>query len=255
MENHYNFKDRKGESFESGSLGEIEIIEYRGTLDCDVLVKNTGDVLKSVSYGNLKAGTVKNPFLPVLFRVGFMGEGFYKSRNDFNEKTKTYNTWKSMLERCYSKNTSYKNISYIKTKVCKEWHNFQNFAKWFEENYIEGFQLDKDILVKGNKIYSPETCCFVPQEINIFFVEKKSNIGVYPVGIHLNKKSGTYITRITNFGKRVTLGSFKVVEEAEKVYFQAKKEYGKKLAEKWKEHITEDVYIILNNCKHCPYSL
>lgn len=247
MENHYNFKDRKGDSFKSGSLGEIEIVEYRSTFDCDILVKSTGDILIGLSYSNLKAGTVRNPFLPILFGVGFMGEGVYKSRDGSNKKTKSYNTWKTMLERCYREERTHRNKMYSETVVCEEWHNYQNFAKWFENNYVEGFQLDKDILKKGDKVYSPETCCFVPQEINIFFIKDRSSIGEYPVGVHLNKKSGTYVTRITNFGKRIALGSFKTIKEAEETYLKAKKEYGSKLAEKWKNFLTEDVYLILNN--------
>ena len=80
-----------------------------------------------------------------------------------------------MLIRCYNKKDLEKNPTYKNTTVCIEWCNFQNFAQWFEKNYIDDWALDKDILVKGNKVYSPETCCFVPREINEVFKNSTSN--------------------------------------------------------------------------------
>ena len=247
---HYNFKDRTGEEIHSPSLGDVKIIAYRGTYDCDILVVDTGHILKNVSYGNIKLGCVRNPFLPVVFGKGFMGQGEYSSRNLDGSRTKEYKAWRGILDRCYRKNRSVKNTSYEGITVCEEWHNFQNFAKWHSENYIEGFQLDKDILSTGVKIYSPETCCFVPQEINIFFIKEPVSVGDYPVGVHLNKRSGSFISRITKFGKRVSLGSYKTIAEAESVYRTAKEQYAKELAEKWKNDIKENVYSVLINFKY-----
>lgn len=248
-EKHYNFKDRTGEEIHSPSLGDVKIIAYRGTYDCDILVIDTEHILKNISYGNIKLGCVRNPFLPVVFGKGFMGQGEYSSLNLDGSKTKEYNAWKVMLERCYRLERSNRNKSYASVIVCEEWHNFQNFAKWFEENYIEGFQLDKDILSTGVKIYSPETCCFVPQEINIFFIKESVNVGNYPVGVHLNKRSGSFISRITKFGKRFSLGSYKTVLEAKEAYDRAKEQYAKELAEKWKDNLNENIYNILINFK------
>lgn len=71
-----------------------------------------------------------------------------------------------MLNRCYNEKCQEKHPSYIECTVCDEWHNFQVFAKWHEENYINGFHLDKDIRIKGNKTYSPSACSFVSQSDN-----------------------------------------------------------------------------------------
>lgn len=78
-----------------------------------------------------------------------------------------------MLERCYSARYQERKPTYKGCSVCDEWLNYQNFAKWYDDNYyeIKGeiMCLDKDILVKGNKIYSPENCVFVPNYINVLF--------------------------------------------------------------------------------------
>ena len=93
-----------------------------------------------------------------------------------------YVIWDNMVQRCKS------HINYTDIVVCEEWLNFSNFTEWMESNYnpetMQGWHLDKDILVKGNKIYSPKTCCFVPQEINKTFTTKKRGVclGVVSVG-------------------------------------------------------------------------
>ena len=82
-----------------------------------------------------------------------------------------------MLERCYSQKTQEKHTTYKECSVSEEWYNFQNFAEWMDKNYnyetMQKWHLDKDILFKGNKIYSPERCAFVPQEINVLFLPVK----------------------------------------------------------------------------------
>lgn len=246
MSGHYNFKDRTGEVIYIQSLGNVRIIEYRGTNDCDIEVVSTGDILRNLRYGNIKIGAVKNLYLPVMFGVGYFGEGDYKSRDEFNEKTIYYNKWRGILERCYRSNRSVKNRSYENSTVCEEWHNFQNFAKWYEENWKpwmdSTWQLDKDILVRDNKIYSPETCCFVPSEINQLLSVKKSNRGKYPPGVTSRKGSKQFQSRVTKYGERVGLGYFNTPEEAFQVYKEAKEKYIKEIADKWKGFIEPKVY-------------
>lgn len=98
------------------------------------------------------------------YTYGYMGKGKYKSRIN-GIQPKSYKTWLEMLRRCYCPKSLEKNPTYKDCKVCDEWHNYQNFAKWFDETYIEGHHLDKDI--KGNgKLYSPSTCTWVTQADN-----------------------------------------------------------------------------------------
>ena len=82
---------------------------------------------------------------------------------EINTKDKCYKVWHSMMNRCYSKKYHSKFPTYQNCSVCNEWTYLSNFKRWFDENYVDGYVLDKDILVKGNKVYSPETCCFVPE--------------------------------------------------------------------------------------------
>ena len=99
--------------------------------------------------------------------------------SEYTRGTKAYLVWKSMLARCYSDYTRKANPAYVGCSVCEEWLVLSVFKKWFDENYIPGTQLDKDIIVRDNKVYSPDTCCFVPQEINKLFkghTRTKSNL-------------------------------------------------------------------------------
>lgn len=95
-----------------------------------------------------------------VYGVGFNSSGAFKS-SEKGAHTKVYATWKSMLMRCYSEKYHVKFPTYIDCIVCDEWLDFQIFAEWFASNYIKGMQIDKDIRVSGNKIYSPEFCLFV----------------------------------------------------------------------------------------------
>ncbi len=185
---------------------------------------------------------MKNLHNKTVCNVGCIGVGNYKPT--FNGKrTKANEVWKDMLQRCYKYieiNPTYKDCS-----VVEEWHNFQNFAAWFEENYVEGFELDKDILVKRNKIYSPETCCFVPKKINYLFIKCNKTRGLYPIGVSL--VHNRFQTTIRKNGKTINLGRFNTIEEAFKAYKIAKEQYIKEVAEKWKSQITEKVYQAMYN--------
>ena len=130
-----------------------------------------------------------------------------------NKPTKIYRIWKGIIGRCYSEKVQRKNPTYKDVTVCKEWHNFQNFAEWYDENYnpetMQGWQLDKDILFKCNKIYSPETCAFVPKEINILFIKPKHNL---PTGVTCRRNK--FQVNISKNKIRMFLGAFDTLEEA-----------------------------------------
>lgn len=179
-----------------------------------------------------------------------MGEGKYKPTNN-NKYTKQYSYWKHMLRRCYSNEYLTKEPTYLDKIVCKEWHNFQTFAKWFDENYyeIEGqrMQLDKDILNKGNKIYSPQTCIFVPQRINNLFVKRDSKRGRYPIGVYLDKYTNRFKAHISiehedGSKRQKHLGRFNTPEEAFEVYKIEKEKYIKEVAEEYKDKIPKELY-------------
>lgn len=155
---------------------------------------------------------------------------------------KSYRKWKSMLNRCYSVYYHKNKPTYIDCKVCDEWHIFSNFKKWFDANYIEGCHLDKDILVKGNKLYSPDTCCFIPAQINSLFTKRNKDRGTLPIGVALHDSK--YQAHFCGRGKLNHLGTFDTPEEAFYAYKKAKEQYIKELAEKYFQEgkITEKVY-------------
>ena len=125
------------------------------------------------------------------FGVGVTGQGEYSHlvRKINGKHTKVYSVWHDMLGRCYNKKYQEKKPTYIGCTVCEEWHNFQNFAKWYEENYYEvnneEMALDKDILIKGNKIYSPQT---LDEAVNLavkrYTMFTENGIKVIRLGLH-----------------------------------------------------------------------
>jgi hypothetical protein len=148
-----------GAIFNTKKNGDLEIVKYFSTRKVLIRFVKTG-YEKVVSYHHIKTGMVKDKLLPSVCGVGFIGDGNHKTSKN-NKHTKAYSVWAAMIQRCYGKKFKIKTPSYSECYACEEWHNFQNFAEWFEENYIDGFDIDKDILIDGNKLYSPETCMFV----------------------------------------------------------------------------------------------
>ena len=156
-----------------------------------------------------------------------------------------------MIQRSYDDDFKEREPTYKGCEVCTEWHNFQNFAEWFEDNYYkipgEVMSLDKDVLVKGNKIYSPETCMFVPQDINILFTKCDNSRGDYPIGVSYHKQKGKYISRCNVCNKLKHLGYFDNPEEAFNAYKTAKEKYIKEVADKYKEYIPQKLYEAMYN--------
>ena len=153
-----------GEIHETSNYGTLEVVEYINSNKVGIKFIVTG-YKRYTTAQNIRKGQVKDSFIPIVYGVGYMGDGPYKS--SINKiKTKVYNTWNGMLERCYDPASLIKCPTYTGCSVVKEWHNFQVFAAWFTDNYIEGYDLDKDIKVKGNKVYGPDTCMFVTHADN-----------------------------------------------------------------------------------------
>ena len=133
------------------------------------------------------------------------------------EIIKSYKFWGNMLCRCYNKKFQEKFTNYKGCTVCDEWLSFSNFKKWFDENYrfdLEEkgirLELDKDLLVKGNKIYSPRRCVFIPKKINGFLTNiQKSNTSGY-AGVYFDKVNNKWVAQKRDFetGKRIKIGSY-----------------------------------------------
>lgn len=154
---------------------------------------------------------------------------------------RSYAIWVSMLIRYYDKGYLKREPAYIGCRVCEEWKQFSAFKKWFDENYVDGYVLDKDVLKSGNKVYSPENCAFIPVEINRAYERRKRNIAkkYAPGVICYGRKFKAYININS---KRYDLGTFNTEKEAFNVYKSHKEEYIKSLAEKYKDKIPKKVY-------------
>lgn len=135
-----------------------------------------------------------------------------------------YIVWCNMLRRCYGKSTQLINPTYLGCTVSEEWHTFSNFKLWMQQQDWKNKQLDKDLLIRGSKIYSSKTCMFVSQEINKLISDKTNSKGIYPKGVCFNKRLGTYQAQCCKNGKPIILGQYTSVEEAHKVYLQCKKQ-------------------------------
>lgn len=174
-------KNKIGEKRKMNNGQYAEIIKYENAENIDVRFED-GYVKTNITYGQFKKGEVKNPYCPTLCGVGYIGE---TNTSENNKRLKSHSVWCDMLRRCYDvKFKQYKNYGGKGITVCDEWKCYANFKQWFDNNYYElegeNIQLDKDILIENNKIYSPTTCMFIPQYINdLFRSYKKENIIIY----------------------------------------------------------------------------
>lgn len=240
-----NKTDRLGEK-RLNKLGLVmEIVEYKNFKDILVKFENTG-YITNTRYSRFKDGYVKDVCTPSIFNIGFIGEGKYKSKEN-GKTTNAYKTWNSMIKRCYGENQLKLRSTYKICSVYEDWHNFQNYAQWYDENYyeIEGerIELDKDILIKGNKMYSPDTCIFVPQRINGLILNRGMDRGNFPIGVHLNKKHGKYLAQCSiGKGKIKHLGRHSDVNEAFLAYKTFKESLIKEVAEEYKDKIPDKLY-------------
>lgn len=239
------FKDRTGELNTNFQRLEMKIVEYRKAIDITVEFQD-GTIVKKTTYRDFMEGSIKNLNHPSIFEKGFMGQGNYKAWGG-SKLTREYNTWFGMLGRCYNEKDRHKQPTYKGVTVCEEWLNFQNFAKWFEGNYVENYHLDKDIVLKGSRIYSPETCVFVPREINMLFTNNGQSKRNLPRGVYYLR--GRFQVSTPTKEGSTYIGFYKTVEEALSVYKKAKEKYMQQVAEEWKDKIDFRVYKALYNYK------
>lgn len=243
--------DRTGEININNFGSEMVIVGYRMNRDIDVYFPKYNWTAKGVAYGQFKTGKIKCPYEKRYYGIGYLSEGKYKASKN-RKNTKCYDTWIHMLERCYNEKHHEKTPSYKDCEVAEEWLSFQNFAKWYDDNYyeVEGqkMELDKDILNKGNKIYSPDTCIYVPERINTLFVKRYNDRGKYPIGVHYSKQAGKFQAQCSvydydkNKKKIKHLGYYDTPQQAFEIYKQFKEQHIKKVADYYKDTIPKKLY-------------
>lgn len=228
----------------------MRIIEYHDANNIIVEFQDANKFKTHTTYQSFSNHCVFNPYDITAYGVGFVGYGIHKTSFD-GKPTRKYQTWKDMLRRSYSIEYQLKKPTYSQVTVCEEWHNFQNFCDWYDENYYtvdgEKMHLDKDILSKGNKIYCSDKCAFVPEKINSIFVKNNINRGDLPIGVTIknNKYNAICNNSILKNSKRsniVKIGSYNDQISAFNAYKKYKERYIKEVAELYKEVIPNNVY-------------
>lgn len=179
----------------------------------------------------------------LMYGVGFNSGGRYSTREG-GKYTIACQTWRDMFRRCYCAKTQARQPTYKDCSIADDWHDFQVFAEWHETHDYSalGYDLDKDLLFKGNKKYSKETCCFVPRALNSLLTNRKAARGDLPQGVCFHKGTGRFAASIRINGKRKHLGLFDCPNEAYKSYKAAKEAYVRVSAIEWKGLIDEKVF-------------
>ena len=233
----------EGKVFTSTNSGDFKVVEYIDQKNVVIEFLYTGTRLVA-RIGNILNGLVKDRMYPSVYGVGITGE---KIPVVDGKRCKQRELWVRMLDRCYSKGKN--KPTYEGCSVSENFKYYPFFKEWCEKQIgfdVKGFALDKDILVKGNKVYSEDACVFVPQEINNILTYKKSTNKGLSASVAL-QKSGRYSVSFRKDRITQNLGRFDTPEEAFQAYKQAKESYIKEVAEKWKGDIDPRVYEALMN--------
>lgn len=236
-------EDFIGKVFSSNNYGDFEVVDFENRSNITIRFLNT-NYTKKTAASEIFRGGVKDPYFPSVQGVGYLGEGEYDPKcykNGRQYNSPAYEVWGSKLKNCYGK--SKRGHIYADVEFCKEWLNFQNFAKWFYEQvelYGEGGFVDKDLLFLGNKVYSPYTCVYIPPAVNSLFTGTSGKIS----GVHWCNTMNKWVAQIqcgelTAQGKKKQsyLGRYDNKEEADQVYYAAKLAHVKSVAVQYQDKL------------------
>ena len=229
--------------YKSLNSGNFKILKYNDSKNVVIRFLKTGHEMV-VQLVSIKIGNVKDPYSPSVYGVGVLGAKYPTRVNGV--LTKEYELWTSMLERCYSNNYKKKYSTYEGCEVSDNFKSYEYFYEWCQKQIgfnNEGRHLDKDLLIKGNKVYSETTCVFLPQEINTLLTKREASRGKHLIGVCWHKANKAFVAVVSkNKGKLEYLGSFKTELEAFNAYKQAKEAFVKEQANKWKDKIDPRAY-------------
>ena len=246
--NNVSYKDCVGKVCKSKSSGDFKVLKYNDNANVEIQFVTTG-YETSATLGNIRSGEVKDPYVPSVFGVGVVGTKYQITVN--GTLTKEYTLWQSMLRRCYSDTCKNRRPTYEDCEVSDKFKSYEYFYEWCHKQVgfdNEGWHLDKDLLVKGNKVYSEDSCVFIPIEINLVLTKRTALRGKYLIGVCWHKTNKAFISRVNkNKGKQEHLGYFKTEIEAFNAYKQAKEAFIKEQANRWKDKIDPRAYEALMN--------
>ena len=241
--NDVNYNDCVGMVFKSKSSGDFKVLKYNDSKNVEIQFLKTG--YETVTRLDcIKSGGIKDPYSPSVYGTGVLGTKYQSTISGV--KTKEYMLWQSMLKRCYSDVCKKKQPTYEGCEVSDKFKSYEYFYEWCHEQVgfgNEGWQLDKDLLVKGNKVYSENTCVFIPTEINSVLIKCTATRGEYLIGVCWHNTNKAFRAMVSkNKGKPENLGYFNTEIEAFNAYKQAKENYIKELANKWVDRIDPRAY-------------
>ena len=237
----------EGAVFKTNNYGDVEVTEYIDSHNITVKFLNTG-AIKNTTASALTTGILKDSEVHDTHKYGVMD--IPKSVGRGGRCDPLYKKWNGMMQRCYNPKNKINNPAYEACTSSETFRHFSKFKSWYYSQIgceQEGWHLDKDILIKGNKVYSEDTCCIVPPEINVALANNKSVRGSFPQGVIYNSTKTRYRARIQRGDKWESLGTYDTPEEAFYAYKPVKEAHIKSLAEKWKDKIDPRVYESLMN--------
>lgn len=250
--NPHTYKQRVGMTnvnSQGYTMKVIDYIDYK-----NVIIEFQDDYRERITctWGAFERGTIKNHYAPFVCGVGMVGSKYPTVVN--GELVREYISWSSMITRCYTKtiiNGENHYRRYEDAEVCKEWLLYENFYEWLHKQpnfdkwmLLDKGAIDKDILVKNNKIYSPKTCCLVPQNVNTLFLKANRTRGKYPIGVTYKTRDKVFEVQCRLNGKETYLGRASTPEEGFLIYKEYKESYIKQVAQEEydKGNITKACY-------------
>lgn len=245
-------KIRLGEEKDNHQGCKMKIVEYNNSHNVVVEFQDEYGFKANTTYQNFIKGEIKNPYFPDVFGVAMIGSKYPSRINGV--KTKEYKTWISMFQRCYDDAVKTRHPTYKSAICCNEWLVYENFYEWLHrqenfEKWINGDKwcIDKDILVKRNKVYSPETCCLVPNSVNVLFTKRDNFRGDLPIGVCKYKDKFRAQCQNPFSGEKEYLGLYETPKQAFKTYKTYKEDLIKKVAEDeyFRDNISEHCYIAM----------
>jgi DNA-binding transcriptional regulator YiaG len=256
--NSHKINNREGEVIVDRNGTPVKIVKYTNANDIIIEFQDKNKYQQKTRYDCFLSKRLNNPYYPIIYGIGYLGNGKYVCGENY-KVNHSYRVWSDMIGRCYNSSKMYYYCYGGEgVKVCEEWHNYQNFAKWWEENYYqienEKMVLDKDWINPKLKLYSPENCVIVPEYVNLLIIKnnKKSKL---PNGVSY-RKSGRglkrYVANIKCMDIKKTFYCF-TPEEAFEKYKYEKEKHIKEIAEKYKDKIPLKLYTAMYKYKIKPY--
>ena len=246
--NDVSYKDCVGKVCKSKSSGDFKIVKYNNAKDVEIQFLNTGFEMVA-RLDHIRSGLIKDPYSPSVGGVGITGTKYPIRVNSV--QTKEYVLWCHMLQRCYSTTLKKQRPTYMGCEVSDNFKSYEYFYEWCNRQVgfdNEGWHLDKDLLIKENKVYSESACIFIPQEINSMLLKSDKKRGKHLIGVCWHKKGKAFMASVNrNKGESEYLGLFNTEIEAFKAYKKAKEAFVKEQAEKWKGEIDHRAYNALMN--------